>query len=78
MWARASMLDRQLQRSRKGARPWCGCTLLAWRSALSTAGFGEDEGVLITAGGYMLSVRRSAFFAFWVNSYDVWDPAPVS
>jgi hypothetical protein len=23
--------------------------LLAWRSALSTAGFGEDEGMLITA-----------------------------
>jgi hypothetical protein len=26
----------------------------------------------------MLRVRRFASFAFWVSSYDVWDPAPVS
>jgi hypothetical protein len=39
-----------MRRSRKGAQPWCGCMLPAWRSALSTAGFGEDEGMLITAG----------------------------
>jgi hypothetical protein len=39
-----------MRRSRKGAQSWCGCMLLAWRSALSTVGFGEDEGVLITAG----------------------------
>jgi hypothetical protein len=24
----------------------------------------------------MLRVRRFAFFAFWVSSHDVWDPAP--
>jgi hypothetical protein len=44
------MLDRRMRRSRKGAQPWCGCMLLAWWSALSTAGFSEDGRMLITAG----------------------------
>jgi hypothetical protein len=38
-----------MRRSRRGALPRCGCTPPAWRSALSTAGFGEDGGVLVTA-----------------------------
>jgi hypothetical protein len=52
--------------------------LLTRRSALSTAGFSEDEGMLITEGGYVLRVQRFSFFAFRVSSHDVWDPAPVS
>jgi hypothetical protein len=39
-----------MRRSQKGAQPWRGCTLPAWRFALLTAGFGEDGGMLITAG----------------------------
>jgi hypothetical protein len=36
-------------------RPW---------STLPTAGFGVDGGMLITAGSYMLRVRRFGFFRF--------------
>jgi hypothetical protein len=39
-----------MRRSRKGAQSWCGRMLPAWRPGLPTAGFGEDEGMLITAG----------------------------
>jgi hypothetical protein len=39
-------LDRRLQRSRGGAQPCDGCTLLAWRFASLTAGYGEEEGAL--------------------------------
>jgi hypothetical protein len=67
-----------MRRSRKGAQPWCGCMLLAWRSALSTIGFGEDEGVLITAGRLHASCVAVWLLAFQVSSYDVWDSAPVS
>jgi hypothetical protein len=38
------------RRSRKGAPPWCGCMLPAWRLALSPAGLGESGETLVTAG----------------------------
>jgi hypothetical protein len=68
----------RMRRSRRGAPPRCGCTPPAWRSALSSAGFGEDGGVLITAG--RLHAPRVAVWLlpFWVSLHDVWDPAPVS
>jgi hypothetical protein len=66
------------RRSRRGALPWCGCTPPAWRSALSTAGFGEDGGMLVTVG--RLHAPRVAVWLllFRVCLHDVWDPAPVS
>jgi hypothetical protein len=43
-----------------------------------TAGFGEDGGVLVTAG--RLHAPRAAVWLlpFRVSLYDVWDPAPES
>jgi hypothetical protein len=66
------------RRSRKGAPPWCGCMLPAWRSALSPAGLGESGGVLVTAG--QLCAPRVAVWLLLsrVSLHDVWDPAPVS
>jgi hypothetical protein len=72
------MLGRRTRRSGKGAQPWRGCMFLAWRSALSPAGFGEDEGVLITAGRLHASCAVVWLLPFRVSSYDMWDPAPVS
>jgi hypothetical protein len=46
-----------MRRSRRGASPWCSFTPPAWRSALSPAGFGEDGGVLATAGAVTRSMR---------------------
>jgi hypothetical protein len=67
-----------MRRSRRGAPTRCGCTPPAWRSALSTAGFGEDGGVLVTAE--RLHAPRAAVWLlpFRVSLHDAWDPAPVS
>jgi hypothetical protein len=51
---------------------------LAWRSALSTAGFGEDGGVLITTGRLHAPRAVVWLLPFQVSLHDVWDPAPVS
>jgi hypothetical protein len=65
-----------MRRSQKGAQPWCGCMLPAWRSALSTTGFGEDGGMLITAGRLQVLCAAIWLLPFRVSSHDVWDPAP--
>jgi hypothetical protein len=52
--------------------------LPAWRSTLSTAGFGEDGGMLITAGRLHASCAPIWLLQFRVSSHDVWDPAHVS
>jgi hypothetical protein len=69
---------RWMRRSRKGAPPWYGCMLPAWRSALSPAGLGESGGVLVTAG--QLCAPRTAIWLLlpWASLHDAWDPAPVS
>jgi hypothetical protein len=45
-----------------------------WRSALLTAGFGEDGGVLVTTG--RLDAPRAVVWLlpFRVSLHDVWDP----
>jgi hypothetical protein len=50
----------------------------AWRSALSSAGFGEDGGTLITAGRLHASRAAIWLLPFRVSPHDVWDPAPAS
>jgi hypothetical protein len=51
--------------------------LPTWQLALSSVGFGEDEGTLITAGRLHAcgSLPPSRFGS---ASHDVWDLAPVS
>jgi hypothetical protein len=72
------MLDHQLQQSWKGVQPWCSCMLLARRSALSSAGFSEDEGMLITAG--RLHASREVVCLLRVLGQLAWrvGPSPVS
>jgi hypothetical protein len=53
-----------------------GCTPPAWQSALSTAGFGEDGGVLVTARRLHAPCAAVWLLPFRVSLYDVWDPAP--
>jgi hypothetical protein len=72
------MLDHWMRRNQKGAQSRCGCMLPAWRSALSTAGFGDDEGMLITAGRLHASCAVIWLLLFRVSSHDVWDPAPAA
>jgi hypothetical protein len=50
----------------------------AWRSALSTVGFGEGGGVLVTAG--QLHAPRAAVWLLLsrANLHDAWDLAPMS
>jgi hypothetical protein len=62
----------------KGAQPRCSCMLPAWRSTFSTAGFGEDGRMLITAGRLHASCAAIWLLPFRVSSHDVWGPAPVS
>jgi hypothetical protein len=56
-------LDRWLRRSRGGALPRGGCTLLVRWFAFLSVGCGEDEGGTLPRGGSTLLVRRFAFFA---------------
>jgi hypothetical protein len=48
--------------------------LPAWRSALSTAGFGEDEGILITAG--RLHASCAVVCLLCVSSQLAWHVGP--
>jgi hypothetical protein len=41
-------------------------------------GFGEDGGMLITAGRLHASRAAIWLLLFWVSLYDMWDLAPVS
>jgi hypothetical protein len=66
-----------MRRSRRGAPLRCGCTPPAWRSALSTAGFGEDGGVHVTAGRLHAPCAADWLLPFRVCLHDVWDPSPV-
>jgi hypothetical protein len=45
----------------RGALPWGGCTLPAWRFDFSTAGFGEDEGAFNRGAVACSFVRRFTF-----------------
>jgi hypothetical protein len=62
----------------KGCIPWCSCAPPAWRSTLPPAGFGEDGGVLVTAG--RLHAPRAAVWLLLSRAslHDVWDPTPIS
>jgi hypothetical protein len=48
------------------------------RSALPTAGFGVDGGMLITVGRLHASCAAIWLLPFRVSSHDTWDPAPAS
>jgi hypothetical protein len=72
------MLVRWMQQGRKGAQARCDYMLPARRSALSTAGFGVDGGMLITAGRLHASCAAIWLLLFRVSPHDVWDPAPAS
>jgi hypothetical protein len=48
--------------------------LPARRSALSTAGFGVDGGMVITAGRFHASCAAIWLLPFRVSPHDVWDP----
>jgi hypothetical protein len=72
------MLVRRMRRGRKGAQPRCGYMLPARRSALLTAGFGVDGGMLITAWRLHASCAAIWLLLFRVSLHDVWDPAPAS
>jgi hypothetical protein len=50
----------------------------AWRSALSSAGFDEDGGTLITVGRLHVSRAVIWLLPLRVSSHDVWDPALAS
>jgi hypothetical protein len=50
----------------------------ARRSALSSAGFGEDGGTLITTGRLHASRAAIWLLPFRISSHDVWDPAPAA
>jgi hypothetical protein len=67
-----------MRRSRRGVPSRCGCTPPARRSALSTADFGEDGGVLVTAGRLHAPRVVVWLLLFRASLPDVWDPAPVS
>jgi hypothetical protein len=56
----------------KGAQPWLHAP------ALSTTSFGEDGGMLITAGRLHSSCVAIWLLPFRVSSHDVWDPAFAS